>query len=229
MVFEHQRSHTSPFLYAGDNTEQVEEFKYLGMVLKYSRTLISAIEYLCKAATQGPCLLRCGGASSCIFHDPHIECKLFDTLVKASLCYCCEIWAIFGNKTNLDKLEHIQPGYLKRLLVVQTQTTNLHVLAEFERFPLQLSWQALAGTYMDRLDNMDEDRLLKQVFIADCLPPSHGNLAANASFTTSHRQLRTRPMWCTVDSAPFHRHNLSIYSSLARGPPLGAKLAAKSK
>ena len=107
MVFEHQRSHTLPFLYAGNEIEQVEEFKYLGMVLKYSRTLNPAIECLCKAATRAMFALqrRC---QQLHLHDPHIRCKLFDTLVKPILCYGCEIWAIVGNKTDLDKLERIQ-------------------------------------------------------------------------------------------------------------------------
>ena len=50
-----------------------------------------------------------------------------------------------ANKSDLDKLERIQIGSLKRLLGVQIRATNLHVLAEFGRYPLQLSWQALAN------------------------------------------------------------------------------------
>ena len=38
-------------------------------------------------------------------------------------------------------------------------TTNLHVLADFGLFPLQLSWQALAGKHTDRLESMDTDRV----------------------------------------------------------------------
>ena len=166
MVFEHQKSQAPPFTYAGNNIEQVEEFKYLRMVLKYSRTLTPAIDYLRKAATWAMFALqqRC---QQLHLHDSGIKCKLFDALVKPILCYGCEIWAVVGNRTDLDKLERIQQGLLKRLLGVQTQTTNLHVLAESGRFPLQLSWQALAGKYMDRLESMDADRLLKQAFDAD--------------------------------------------------------------
>ena len=46
------------------------------------------------------------------------------------------------------------------------QTTCSHVLATFGRYPLQLSWQALAGKYLTRLETMGTDRLL--IFIADC-------------------------------------------------------------
>ena len=52
MVFEHQKSHTPPFTYAGNAIEQVENFKYLGMIMTYTYTLTPAIAYLCKAATR---------------------------------------------------------------------------------------------------------------------------------------------------------------------------------
>ena len=113
MVFEHWKSQTSPFTYAGNDIEEVGEFKYLGMFLEYSRTRTPAIEYLCKAATRAMFALqrRC---QQLHLHDPGIKCKLCDTLVKPILCYGCEIWAIVGNRTDLDKLERIQQGFLKR-------------------------------------------------------------------------------------------------------------------
>ena len=90
MVFEHQKSQTPPFTYAGNEIEQVEIFKYLGMIMKYTRTLTPAIEYLCKAATRAMFGLqrRC---QQLHLHDPIIKCKLFDTLVKPILCYGCEV------------------------------------------------------------------------------------------------------------------------------------------
>ena len=108
-----------PFTYAGNDIEQVEEIKYLGMFLKYSRTLTPAIGYLCKAATRAMFALQ-RLCQQLQLHDPGIKCKLFDALVKPILCYGCEIWAIVGNRTDLDKLGRVQQGFLKRLLGVQT-------------------------------------------------------------------------------------------------------------
>ena len=53
--------------------------------------------------------------------------------------------SLSGGKTALAELERTQMGFLKMLLGVQTHSKTLHVLAEFDRFPLQLSWHALAG------------------------------------------------------------------------------------
>ena len=127
MVFEHQKSQNPPFTYAGSEIEQVENFKYLGMIMTYTRTLTPSIEYLCKAATTAMFGLqrRC---QQLHLHDPIITCKLFDTLVKPILCYGCEVWSIVANKSDLDKLERIQIGFLKRLFGVQKQTTDLHDL-----------------------------------------------------------------------------------------------------
>ena len=100
---------------------------------------------------------------------------------------------------------NIQQGFLKRFDGVQTQTTNLHVLTKFGRFPLQLSWQALAGKYMDRLESIDADRLLKQTFDADCRLPAtkswrscyedqlHNHLVSSRTEDMPHRRQFSLP------------------------------------
>ena len=89
----------------------------------YTRTLTPASEYLCKAATRAMFGLqrRC---QQLHLHDPINKCKLFDTLVKPILCYGCEVWSIVANKADLDKMERIQIGFLKRLLGMQIQTAQ---------------------------------------------------------------------------------------------------------
>ena len=92
--------------------------------------------------------------------------------MKPILCYGCEIRSITGGKTALTELERTQVGFLKMLLGVKTHTKTLHVLAELSRFPLQLSWHALAGKYLERLEKMDAERILQYAFVADgSLPP----------------------------------------------------------
>ena len=53
MVFEARKSTTPAFLYAGNAIDQVDDFKYLGMMLHYTGGLTHAITYLCKAAKIG--------------------------------------------------------------------------------------------------------------------------------------------------------------------------------
>ena len=96
------RSHKLPRSHMLEMT--LNNLKYLGMFLKFTNP-DSSLEYLCKAATRAMFALqrRC---QQLHLHDPGIKCKLFDALVKPILCYGCEIWAIVGNRTDLDKLEH---------------------------------------------------------------------------------------------------------------------------
>ena len=71
-------------------------------------------------------------------------------------------------------MERVEIGFLKVLLGVPVQTKThhvLHVLSEFGRYPLLLTWQSQAAKYLGRLESMSQDRILKQAFIADCRLP----------------------------------------------------------
>ncbi len=132
LVFEPRKSSIPSFFFNGDIIEQVDEFKYLGVMMHCTKGLSPAIEYLCKAAKRAMFGLqrRCQHLK---IYDPVLKCKLFDTLVKPILCYCCEVWSVLGTKTALEGMERIQLGFLKILLGVQVHTKTLHVLAEFGR------------------------------------------------------------------------------------------------
>ena len=84
------------------------------------------------------------------------------------------------------------------LLGVQTHTSTLHVLAEFGRYPLQLSWQALAEKYLNRLEKMENNRMLKQAFIADCSLPAR---LSWTSLRAQHGQLHGHPVSFSTDTA----------------------------
>ena len=111
LVFEHRMSATPAFLYAGGSIEQVDEFKYLSILMHGTRGLSPAIEFLCKAASTAMFGLyrRCQQLS---IRDPVLKCKLFDALVKPILCYCCEIWYVLKNKAAHDDMERVEIGFL---------------------------------------------------------------------------------------------------------------------
>ena len=148
--------------------DQVEMFKYLGTTMHATRGLTAT---LCKAAKRAMSGLhsRC---QQLHIHDPIVKCKLSDALVKPILCYGCEAWSFGGNESALAELERTEIGFLNWLLGVQTLTSTLHVLAEFGRYPVQLSWQALAEKYFNRLEKLENNRMLKQAFIADSSLPA---------------------------------------------------------
>ncbi len=100
-------------------------------------------------------------------HDPALNCKLFDTLAKPILCYCCEVWTVLGTKAALESMERIQLEFLKILLGVQVHTKTLHEFADFGRYPLHITWQSQAARYMQQLESFCSGRLLAHAFITD--------------------------------------------------------------
>ena len=93
---------------------------------------------------------------TCWQHDPVLKCKLFDMPVRPILFYCCKIWYALGGKAALDDLERIGITFWKILLGVQVHTKTLHVLAEFRRYPLHVTWQLQAANYLSRLEQMPQ-------------------------------------------------------------------------
>ena len=198
MIFEHANCKSSqpPFLYDAAPIERVAEFKYLGALMHSHKGLTPATEYLHKAARRAMFGLyrRC---QQMHINDPSLKLKLFDILVKPILNYCCEIWSVLGSKSALDNLERIEFGFLKVLLGVHVRTKTLHVLAEFGRYPLRLTWMAQSAKYLRRLEVMTPDRMLKQAFLADCRLPGHLSWY-------SHLSTQLRPF---LTSAPTSEHH----------------------
>ena len=104
-------------------------------------------------------------------HNPVLKRKLFDMLVEPILSHCCEVWSVLGTKTALESMGRIQLGFLKILLGFQVHTKTLHVLAEFGRHLLHVTWQSQAAKYLQRLDSLSSDRILAQAFITDSKLP----------------------------------------------------------
>ena len=140
LVFELRKSITPCLHFNRDPIEQVDEFKSPGVLMHGTQTLSPATKYLCKAAkrTMFGLQRRCQQLS---IHDPIMKCKLFDALVKPIMCYCCEVWSILGTKAALEGMQRVQVGFLKVMLGVQVHTKTLHVLAEFGRYPLHVTWR----------------------------------------------------------------------------------------
>ena len=172
MVFEARKNVMPPLLYAETAIEQVDIFKHLGVQMHGTNGLTPAMEYLCKAAKRASFgLQRC--CQQLRIHDPtlNLKIKLFDTLVEPILCYGCYIWSVLGCRSAIAKLQRVQIDFLKILLRVQIHTSTLHVRAEFGRYPLKIAWQAQAANYLSRLESMDDNRTLKQAFVADRRSP----------------------------------------------------------
>jgi hypothetical protein len=79
------------FLFEGDVIECVQTFKYLGILLETTSTLDNAMEHL---ATTSRCLLFTLNHryAKLRIMDVKLRCDLFNTLVRSTTSYACEVW-----------------------------------------------------------------------------------------------------------------------------------------
>jgi len=78
------------FVFEGDIIERVQTFKYLGILLKNTLNLDSAVEHLAAANRCSLFALNCQCAELRIM-DVKLCCDLFNTLVRSIASYTCEV------------------------------------------------------------------------------------------------------------------------------------------
>ena len=123
------------FYFNGINLETVRSFKYLGLLLTSSGEIRSALNDLHDRAMKA--FFKLKNSMGAIFHT-HITTTLhlLDTLTKQILLYASDFWGCLKSpKDNpVEKFHHVA---CKHILGVQKHTTNLGVLLELGRVPLQ--------------------------------------------------------------------------------------------
>jgi hypothetical protein len=129
------------FVFKTDVIERVQTFKYLGILLETTPNLDNAVEHLA-AATR--CSLFALNRRCAELHimDVKLCCNLFNTLVRSTASYACEVWVDFKK---IEAIEVVYRGFFKSLLGVRKITSTSILLAEFGKFPFEhFAWgQAL--------------------------------------------------------------------------------------
>ncbi len=121
------------FVFKGDAIEKVQTFKYLGILLKTTPNLDNVMEHL---ATTNRCSLFALNRYCAELHimDVKLRCNLFNTLVRSTASYACEVWVDFKK---IKAIEVVYRRFLKFLLRVRKTTSTSIVLAEFGKFPFE--------------------------------------------------------------------------------------------
>ena len=167
MVFERRKSSSPAFNYRQQSVEQVDSFRYLGIMFHSTRGLNCAVEQLAAAANKAMFAML-GRCQQMHIQQPELKLKLFDALVRPVLSYACEVWAPIASRSALETLEQVQKQFLRKLLGVPKQTCLKMLYAEFGRLPLQHFWWHQCAKYLQRLQAMESSRLCKQAFMAEC-------------------------------------------------------------
>ncbi len=129
------------FVFEGDVIERVQTFKYLKILLKTTLNLDCVVEHL--AATSRRLLFtlnRC--CAKLRIMDVKLCCDLFNTLVRSTTSYVCEISV---DSKKIEAIEIMYQGLFNSLFEVRKIISTSIVLAKLGKFPFEhLAWgQAL--------------------------------------------------------------------------------------
>ena len=129
------KSFLNYFSYNNKTVETVNQYCYLGVILKCNGNFNLAISTLTEKARKAYFKIK---RTLGLNHSCQLLEKLFDTLVKPILLYCCEIWgldhALKGR--NSESYELLHTKFVKEILGVHCRTPNAACLSELGRFPL---------------------------------------------------------------------------------------------
>ena len=129
-----QRTYKANLVFAGQAVEQVDRYKYLGLVMHQNGTFTCAVESLKSAAQRALFALQARCAELGIV-DTQLRFKLYDAVVKPVLSYGCEVWVPLVSDSSLEELERVHLSFLRRILDVPRAAAAKHLYAETGRLP----------------------------------------------------------------------------------------------
>jgi len=104
------------FVFEGDVIKCVQTFKYLG-IWETTLNLNSAVEHLITASKRSLFALNRYYAQLRIM-DVKLHCDLFNTLVRSTASYACEVWV---DSKKIEAIEIVYRRFLKFLLGCKKQ------------------------------------------------------------------------------------------------------------
>jgi hypothetical protein len=144
------------FVFKGDVIESVQTFKYLGILLETTPNLDSAVEHLAIVSRRSFFALNRHNAELRIM-DVKLRCDLFNTLVRSTTSYACEVWV---DSKKIEAIEVVYQRFLKPLLGVRKTTSTSIVLAKFGKFPFEHFAWGQALLYYNRVSTITKNRIL---------------------------------------------------------------------
>ena len=127
------------FKYNSNNIENVDQSKYLGVIVSSKRSLHHKMPYYLVCQARKACFALSLKTRTCLgYQPPPLALKMFDTYILPILDFNNMMWT--NNRKNAEVVK-IQLRYLKNILGVRRQTPTMAVYAETGRFPLFLRQQ----------------------------------------------------------------------------------------
>ena len=165
MVF--GKEYSGNLFFNNEKIELVKEYKYLGNIVRsteMSKQDVFSLNhvYLRDRANRAifSILQRLKNIEA---PPPEIMFHLFETLILPILTYGSDVWG--SNKSTLTILDRVFLRFIRCTLGIKCTTSNIIVLGECGRMPPSVMCTINTLCFFNRLNNMDDDSLVKQVYM----------------------------------------------------------------
>ena len=138
--------------------ENVRTYKYLGFVLTPSGEIKTGLQDLRDRALKSFQNLK-NKMGDPFNQNVLTAISLFESLIKPILFYCSDFWGCLKLPNN-NPIENLHMRICKQILGVQKQTTNIGVLLELGRTPLNISCIKLAVKNWERIKKKNANSFL---------------------------------------------------------------------
>ena len=152
------------FTFKGKKLENTRGYKYLGFLLTPSGEITSGLKDLKDRAMRAYQKLK-NMLNLHFSNNPIISIKLFDSLIKPILLYGSDFWGCLKMPKN-NLIEIVQNTFLKDLLGVQKQTTNIGVLLELGKLPILLHARKASIKNWERIVSGKTNEIVFNSFIS---------------------------------------------------------------
>ena len=161
LVFGARKRLKTPITLKGMPIEQVESFKYLGLIFHQNCSFKLAIDTLLASALKATFGLhrQCANLRTI---DPRLKCQLFDALVYPILSYGCEIWG--SNSLYGEDLERWHRQFMRQVLGLPSHSPSSMLYGELGRMPLRHRWYKQTLRFWNRLLCAEPSDLLWSAF-----------------------------------------------------------------
>ena len=146
------------FYLDGKELENVRSYKYLGFLFSPSGEIKSGLQDLRDRGFKAFMKLRSQMGTS-FNQNIEITLNLIDIMIKPILLYSSDFWGCL-KLPKVNPIEKLHNMICKQILGVQTQTTNIGVLLELGRIPLEISAKKLAVKKWERISKQQANDLL---------------------------------------------------------------------
>ena len=137
----HGRVCRSNLLFNGIILDDVNQYMYLGFVVKSNGNFHTALQNLAERASKAFYKIRSALGKE-MYRNVDVAFKIFDTIIKPVALYASDVWGFCSSSVNeISPADIFHQKFCKWVLGVSKRTANIGVLYELGRYPISFDAQ----------------------------------------------------------------------------------------